>query len=186
VSAERAKVSGLSGRYALALFDLAQDRDLLDQVAGDLAKLRTLVAENEELRRALTSPRASREELTGVVGALAKDMGLDGLTGNFLGTLAANRRLAVLEDVIEDYNSLLAVHKGEMTADVTAAHQLDDSQMEALKAKLREGYGRDVHVNFTVDESLLGGLVVQVGSRQIDSSLKTKLNRLELAMKGAG
>lgn len=187
MSATKAIVSGLSGRYALALFDLAREAKLLDKIAGDLVLVRGLLDDpSSDLRRAFASPRVGRADLGRAVDLIAKEAGLDRLSTNFLGVLAENRRLAALGDIIRDFNALLAEHKGEISAEVRAAHPLTDAQLDALKQQLRAGVGRDVKVDLKIDESLLGGLVVKIGSRQIDSSLATKLNRLRIAMKGAG
>lgn len=186
MSATKTIVSGLSGRYALALFELAREAKSLDLIAADLAKVAALLDQSADLRRAFSSPRAKRDDLARAAAVIARETGLNTMSANFLGVLAANRRLPQLRQIIRDFNALLADHKGEVSADVRAAHPLTDAQMAALKQQLRAGVGRDVNVNFAVDEALLGGLVVQIGSRQIDSSLASKLNRLRIAMKGAG
>lgn len=187
VSATKAIVSGLSGRYARALFDLAREAKLIDKIASDLALMQGLLDDGEsDVRRAFASPRVARGDLGRAVELIAKHTGLDRLSANFLGVLAQNRRLAALAAIIRDFNALAADHKGEISADVRAAHPLSDAQMADLQKQLRAGVGRDVKVNLKIDEALLGGLVVKIGSRQIDSSIATKLNRLRIAMKGAG
>ena len=185
----RVEISGgiqasLSGRYALALFELARDEKQLDQVSASLAALKQAVAENAELRALTTSPLVKREEAGRAVAALAPVMGLDRLTANFLGVLARNGRLFQLSAVIRAFTTLVAAYKGETTAEVTSAHPLDADQVEELKTKLRARFGRDVGVDLKVDPAILGGLIVRAGSTQIDGSIRTKLNTLATAMKG--
>ncbi|MEM9879145.1 MAG: F0F1 ATP synthase subunit delta [Pseudomonadota bacterium] len=182
---DRTLVPGLAGRYATALFELARDASAIDVVAGELSALKAEIAEGGDLALLVQSPRIGKAEKLAAVKAIAQSANLSALTANFLGTLAQNGRLAVLAQTADAFQTLLAHHRGEISADVRAAHALTDRQQDALKAKLRAVVGRDVAVNVTVDETLLGGLVVKVGSKMIDSSLKTKLDRLEVAMKGA-
>jgi F-type H+-transporting ATPase subunit delta len=177
-------VTGLSGRYATALFDLAVDAKALDSVNGDLAKLGAALAESADLKALTTSPRIKREDAAKAVQAVAHTLGLSALTSNFLGVLAQNRRLGTLGGVIGDFQKLLAAHRAEQAAEVTSAHALNAEQITALKAKLKAGLGTDVTLITKVDPSILGGLIVKVGSKLIDSSLKTKLDGLSLAMKG--
>ncbi|WP_374763229.1 F0F1 ATP synthase subunit delta [Yunchengibacter salinarum] len=177
-------VTGIAGRYALALFDLAKEAKALDATAKDLDALAAMQAESAEFSLFIASPRLSRDEQVRGVGALAEKAGFGELTRKFLGVLATNRRLSHLGSVIGAYRRLLAHHNGEVTADVTSARALDDGQMESLKKTLKSAVGRDVAVAPHVDESLLGGLVVKIGSRMVDSSLKTKLDNLKVAMKG--
>jgi F-type H+-transporting ATPase subunit delta len=126
----------------------------------------------------------SRKSAGAGIAAVAAKLGLDGLTTNFLGVLAANRRLAALPAIIRDFNNLAAARRGEISARVTAAHPLSAAQQKALGAKLKAGLGRDVALDITVDPAILGGLIVRVGSRMIDSSLKTRLDSLGQALKG--
>jgi len=176
--------ASLSGRYASALFGLARDEKVIDAVAASLQTLKRALAESDDLRRLTTSPLVSRDQATKAVAATAVSLGLDPLTAKFLGVLAQNRRLAQLGAVIRAYGQLTAAHRGETTAEVVSAHPLSDDQVEALKAKLKTQLARDVAVDLTVDPSILGGLIVKVGSRQIDSSIRSKLNTLAIAMKG--
>ncbi len=178
-----ADVSGLSGRYATALFALAKDAGSLDVVAASLATLDAAIARSTDARRLLTSPVVSRTAAGQAVKALAAALGLDDLTTRFLGVLAANRRLANLNAATRGYRALLARHKGETTAEVTAAHPLSEAHRGLLADKLKTKLKRDVALDVKVDPALLGGLVVKVGSRQIDSSLKTKLDSLARALK---
>ena len=177
-------VAGLSGRYATALFDLAHEAKSLDTVGASLATLKAALAESADFRTLTTSPLIDRTAAAKGIAGLAGALGIDGLTTNFLGVLARNRRLAALPAIIRDFNKLTAAQRGEITAEVTSAHPLDPEQQAALKAKLRAGLGADAALDLRVDPEILGGLVVRVGSRMIDSSLRTKLNTLALAMKG--
>ncbi|MFZ5608161.1 MAG: F0F1 ATP synthase subunit delta [Pseudomonadota bacterium] len=186
MSAQAASVSGLAGRYATALFDLARENDALDPLAADLDALHQMLEASADLRRLIASPQVSRADQAGAIAALATSAAMHPLGQKFLGVLAHNRRLAALPAIIAAFRHLLAAHKGEITATVTAAQPLDAGQIEALKAKLKATLKAEVAVAVKVDEALLGGLVVKIGSRQIDSSIRSKLNRLKVAMKGAG
>jgi len=174
---------GLSGRYATALFDLAVEARTLDAVAASLASLKAALGESADLKTLVTSPMVSRSAAAAGIKGVAASLGVDPLTTNFLGVLAANRRLAALPAIIRDFNALAAARRGEITAQVTSAHVLTDPQREALAAKLKAGLGRDVALDITVDPAILGGLIVRVGSRMIDSSLKTRLDSLGQVLK---
>lgn len=176
-------VTGLSGRYARALFDLAIEGKALAAVEASLATLTEALAESADLKALISSPQVGRAAAGAAIAAVAQALGIDGLTKNFLGVLAANRRLALLPAVIRDFAALNAARKGEVTATVTAAHKLTAAQHEALAAKLKAGIGCEVVLNVNIDPSILGGLVVRVGSRMIDSSLKTRLDMLGQALK---
>ena len=176
--------ASLSGRYATALFDLARDGKVIDAVSASLQTLKSALADSDVFRRLIASPLVSREEAMKAVAAAAAAMSLDPLTTNFLGVLAQNRRLGQLGAVIRAFGQLAARHRGETTAEVTSAHPLSATQVKALKAKLKTQLARDVAVDLTVDPSILGGLIVKIGSRQIDSSIRSKLNTLAIAMKG--
>ena len=175
---------GLSGRYATALFDLAIEAKSLDAVAASLATLKAALAESADLKTLTTSPMVTRGAAAAGVKGVAESLKLDSLTANFLGVLAANRRLSALPAIIRDFNALAAARRGEITAQVTAAHKLSAAQQKALAARLKAGLGRDVALDITVDPAILGGLVVRIGSRMIDSSLKTRLDALGQALKG--
>jgi len=177
-------VAGLSGRYATALFELAQGAKALDAVAASLATLRQALTESPDLATLTTSPVIDRTSAAQAMAAASNAMGLDALTTKFLGVLAANRRLAALPAIITDFNALTAAQRGEVSAQVTSAHPLSDEQVTALKAKLRAGLGADAALDLRVDPEILGGLIVRTGSRLIDSSLRTKLNTLASVMKG--
>lgn len=176
--------ASLSGRYAIALFELALDEKQLDTVSASLATLKAVLADSDELRRLTTSPMVSRSEAVGAVAALANALKLDPITGKFLGVLATNHRLSQLGATIRAFNQLAADHRGEITAEVASAHPLTEDQIAALKTRLKAELNRDIVLDLTVDPALLGGLVVKVGSRQIDGSIRTKLNTLANAMKG--
>jgi F-type H+-transporting ATPase subunit delta len=176
--------ASLAGRYALALFELARDEKKLESVGASLATLRQALAESDDFRTLASSPLIGRDEKAKAVAPAADAMKLDPLTKNFLGVLARNGRLGQLEAVIRAYNILAARHRGEITAEVTSAHPLDDDQVDAIKQNLRTRMGRDIAVELDVDPAILGGLVVKIGSRMIDGSIRTKLNTLATAMKG--
>lgn len=175
---------GLSGRYATALFDLAIDANALDAVSASLATLKEALAGSADLKTLTTSPMVDRKAAAAGVTGVAASLKLDKLTTSFLGVLAGNRRLASLSTIIRDFNALAAARRGEISARVTAAHPLTATQQKALAAKLKAGLGRDVALDITIDPAILGGLIVRVGSRMIDSSLKTRLGALGQALKG--
>lgn len=176
--------ASLSGRYALALFELARDGKQLDSVAASLTNLKVALAESADFRALTTSPVISREAALKAVGALASSLKLDGLTTNFLNVLATNRRLGQLGAAIRAFETLLSNHKGETLAQVTSAHAMTKTQVTALQKALKTRVGRDVAVDVSVDPAILGGLVVKIGSQMIDSSIRTRLNTLATAMKG--
>ena len=178
-------VSGLAGRYAGALFELAQDQDVLDAIATDLHSLRDLLEESADLARLIRSPVLSRDEQARALAAVGERAGFAPLTRQFLGLLAHKRRLFALPDVIEAYDAMLAEHRGEVGAEVVSAVPLSEEQLESVKQQLTAAVGQTVQLSTAVDPSLLGGLVVRVGSRMIDASIRTKLHQLELALKGA-
>ena len=179
-------VTGLSGRYARALYELADDQKELDAVAADLRTLAAALDDSDDLRRLVQSPILSRDEQGRAMAAILEAMQAGELTRRTIGLLAQQRRLFALDDIIADYLKLLAAHRGETTAQVTSARELTAEELDRLRATLKQIVGRDVAVETRVDAELLGGLVVHVGSRMLDSSIRTKLQRLELAMKGAG
>ena len=176
--------AGLPGRYAAALFDLAETGKALDATAADLATLKAALAESADFRALTTSPAIGRAEAGKAVAALAAKLGLSSLTTRFLGVLAQNGRLGALPRIITQFNVMLNAHRGTATAEVVSAHKLTAAQTKALEAKLKARTGQAVAVDATVDPSLLGGLIVRIGSQQIDSSIKTRLERLGQHMKG--
>lgn len=186
MSAGHSIVSGVAGRYASALFDLAQEAGALDAVSDDLVDLKQLIDEGGDLTTLVKSPLYSRSEQMDAMQAVLERAGANALTVKFVGVAAENRRLFVLPDMIDAYASLLAEHRGEVTAEVASAFSLSDGQQNTLRETLEERLERKVILDLSVDSTILGGLVVRVGSRMIDSSLRTKLDNLQLAMKGVG
>lgn len=176
--------ASLSGRYALALFELARDNNQLDSVAQSLTALKAALGESADLRALTTSPVIGRDVAAKAIDAVAGKIGLDALTRKFLGVLAQGRRLSQLSAAIRAFETLLSNHKGESRAEVVSAHPLAKTQVTALEKALRTRVGRDVAVDLKVDPSILGGLVVKIGSQMIDSSIRTRLNTLAQAMKG--
>ena len=185
MAAATAKASGLAGRYATALFELAREQNALDRLADDLQSLRSLYAESADFRRLVRSPLLSRDQQGKVIAIIAERAGAADLTRRFLGLLARQGRLFALPDVIEAFAALLAAHRGEVSAELISAVALSDEQLGKVKERLSETVGKSVLLSTSIDPALLGGIVVRVGSRMIDASLRTKLHRLELAMKGA-
>ena len=179
-------ISGMAGRYATALFELAQEADQLDQVETDLNSFQTMLDKSDDLMRLVRSPVFSANEQLKAVDAVFEKAGIGGLTANFFKLVTQNRRLFAARDMLRAFRALLAKHRGEVTADVTSAVALSDEQMNSLKKTLKASIGQDVHLNTHIDPTLLGGLIVKVGSRMIDSSLRTKLNSLKVAMKEVG
>lgn len=176
----------IADRYSAALFALGEQHSVLDAVAADLKTLKAMMAESPDLRRLLRSPVISRKDQQKAVAALAAKAGFDGLTRKFLGLVAQHRRLFALDGVIEAYLNRLAAKRGEVTAQVASAVALTKTQVDAIGAALKTVVGSNVTLDLTVDPALLGGLVVKVGSRMVDGSLRTKLQHLQLAMKGVG
>ncbi|WP_339634201.1 F0F1 ATP synthase subunit delta [uncultured Sneathiella sp.] len=186
MSAENITVSGIAGRYATALFDLAASAKQLDDVAADLATIKSMMDENADLARLVKSPVISRDDQARAMGAVLEKMGVSDLVRRFIGTVAKNRRLFALSDMIAVYSQLLAAERGEVVASVSSAKKLTKSQLDAVSAALKSAIGSDVSLESNVDESLIGGLVIKVGSRMVDSSIRTKLQNLKFAMKGVG
>jgi F-type H+-transporting ATPase subunit delta len=186
VSAEATGVAGLAQRYATALFELARDSGALDRVAADLARLHDMTAASADLRRLIRSPVISRAAQGRAIEAVLEKAELDPLVRRFIGVVTANRRLFALEAVIAAFRAELARHRGEITAIVSTPQPLSDAQTAALDAALRRAVGSKVSIETRLEPELLGGLVVRVGSRMFDSSLRSKLQRLQLVMKGAG
>jgi F-type H+-transporting ATPase subunit delta len=179
-------VAGLAERYAAALYELADEGKALDRVAQDLRSLDQLIAQSADLVRLIRSPVLGRLEQGRAMAAVLERMGADALTRKFVGLVAQNRRLFAVPAMIRAFLATLASRRGEIAAEVTSAAPLSKPQAEAVVAALRQAMGAKVSVETKVDPSLLGGLVVRVGSRMVDSSLRTRLQKLELAMKGLG
>jgi F-type H+-transporting ATPase subunit delta len=184
LASEGTGVAGLAERYATALFEMADERRSLDAVAGDLRELRTMLASSGEFMRLIRSPVLSREAQGKAVEALAARAGLTSLTRDFLGVVAKNRRLFAVPEMTDGYLKKLADRRGEITADVTVARPLDAVRTAALTEQLRRAVGARVAVYIHVDPRLLGGMIVKVGSRMVDASLASRLQRLRLAMRG--
>jgi F-type H+-transporting ATPase subunit delta len=178
--------SGISGRYATALFELAREAGEIDALEKDLDALSAALDESEDLRNLIVSPIYTREDQARAMAAVAEKMGLGALTANTIGLMASKRRLFALPHTIGAVKALIAADRGEVTAEVTAAKELTDDQTKALSDALREAVGKDVIIKATVDESLIGGLVVKLGSRMIDTSIRAKLNSMQHAMKEVG
>jgi F-type H+-transporting ATPase subunit delta len=176
--------ASLAGRYASALFDLARDQRQIESVGKSLEILSQALLDSKDFSELVTSPLVSRGEAGEAFAALAPKLGLDPVTTNFLGVLARNGRKKELLAVIRAFRRLAAEHRGEATAQVVTARPLSDEQFASLRQQLRARAGREVNIDASVDPSLLGGIVVKLGSQQIDASIRTKLNRLAQAMKG--
>jgi F-type H+-transporting ATPase subunit delta len=176
--------ASLAGRYASALFDLARDQRQIESVARSLEALNQALVDSRDFNELVTSPLVSREEAGKALAALAPDLGLDPITTKFVGVLARNGRKNQLRAVIRAFRRLAAEHRGETTADVITARPLNDDQLAQLRQQLRTRAGREVNVDAQVDPAILGGIIVKLGSQQIDASIRTKLNRLAQAMKG--
>ena len=176
--------ASLAGRYAAALYDLAGEQGVVTAVESDLDTLAAAVRESADLAALLKNPEVSRDAAGKAVDAVAAHLELSSLTRNFLGVLSANRRLASLPDVVRAFSAIAAAARGEVTAEVTSAHPLDEAQLAQLADKLKAREGRAVTLKAHVDPAILGGLVVKIGSRMIDSSIRTRLNSLAQAMKG--
>jgi F-type H+-transporting ATPase subunit delta len=183
LASETTGVSGLAARYAAALFDLADERRILDEVASDLRQLRAMVEESSDLLRLIRSPILSRDQQSKGIEALAEAAGLSPLVRDFLAVVARNRRLFAAPAMIEAFLAKLAARRGEVTAEVFSAQPLSEAQLAALNEQLRRSIGSRVSVDVRVDPGLIGGLVVKLGSRMVDGSIKSKLQRLQLAMK---
>jgi F-type H+-transporting ATPase subunit delta len=185
VAGEDGIVSGMAGRYATALFELARESNVIDRVQSDLKFFDALIADNSDLKRLVRSPVFAADEQAKALGAVLEKAGISGIAANFLRVVTSNRRLFAVRDMIRGFNKLVAAHKGEVTAQVTVAEQLNDTRMNDIRAALREVTGKDVQVDVTVDPSIIGGLKVKLGSRMVDASLRTKLNSIKIAMKEA-
>ncbi len=183
--AAKGGVNEIAERYAKALFDLADEQKALDTVAGDLRSVMQLTDESEDLRRLVRSPVISRDEQRQAMDAVLEKIGASDLTRKFVSYVAANRRLFALTPMISAYLATLASRRGEITAEVTSARPLTDAQIASVEEALRGAVGGKVAVEHKVDPALIGGLIVKVGSRMVDSSLASQLQKLKLAMKGA-
>jgi F-type H+-transporting ATPase subunit delta len=185
VAGEGGIVSGMAGRYATALFELALESKAVDQVQSDLNAFDALVAASPDLTRLVRSPVFTAEEQEKALIAVLDKAGIKGTAANFLRVVASNRRLFAVREMIRGFNALVAQHKGEVTAQVTVAEALNDVRMGEIRDALKQVTGKDVQVDVEVDPSIIGGLKVKLGSRMVDASLRTKLNSIKIAMKEA-
>ena len=186
MAAEDPSVSGVSGRYATALFELARDEKSVDAVLADLTKFEAMLNGSADLKRLVRSPIFGADVQGKAIATILDDAKITGISAKFLKLLTANRRLFAVSDVIRAFRALVAKFKGEATADVTVAEPLSDKNLDALKTALKSVTGKDVALNVKIDPAIIGGLVVKLGSRMVDSSLRTKLNSIKHAMKEAG
>jgi F-type H+-transporting ATPase subunit delta len=184
VATEEPIVAGVAGRYAAALFDLAVEQNNVSEVEQDLVKFQQLYDMSADLQRLVRSPVISSEDQVRALTSVLDKAGVGGLAKNFFNLVARNRRLFSAPQMVRAYQALAAKSRGEVTAQVSSAHPLTDDQAQALKAALKETVGKDVTLAAKVDPSLIGGLIVKLGSRMVDSSLKTKLSNLSLSLKG--
>jgi F-type H+-transporting ATPase subunit delta len=179
-------MASMAGRYAVALFELAKEGGQLEGVERDLAALSRMLAASGDLRRLVLSPVITTHDQEKALSAVLAKAGIGGLADNFVKLIVRNRRLFALKDMLEAFRALIARERGEVSADVASAHPLTPEQAQALADTLRISLGKNVRIDMRVDPSLLGGLIVKVGSRMIDNSLKTKLNNLKVVMRGIG
>ena len=179
-------VSGVAGRYASSLFELALDSDALAEVSAALDAFQSLIDGSEDLQRLIKSPVFGADDQLKAITAILEKAGISGLAANFIKVTASNRRLFAVPGMIRAFREIYARHRGEVSAEVTSAHALTAAQETELKAALKGVTGKDVAINVAVDPTLLGGLIVKLGSRQIDTSLRTKLSTLKLSLKEVG
>jgi F-type H+-transporting ATPase subunit delta len=175
----------MAGRYATALFELALESNAIDSVTADLAKFEAMITESPDLARLVRSPVFTADEQSRAVSVLLDKAGIAGLANKFLRLVAENRRLFAINDIVRGYKAMVAKHKGEVTAQVTVAEKLSDARLAEIKSSLKSVTGKDVQVDVQIDPTIIGGLIVKLGSRMIDSSLRTKLNAIKFAMKEA-
>ncbi len=187
MAGEDSTVSGVAGRYARALFELALDAKSVDAVKADIEKFAAMMAESADLNRLVRSPVFGAEERSRALAAVLAKAEIGGLASNFLMFVTANRRLFSIGEMIRDFRKLVARWKGEVTAEVTAAEKLSDAHLEAIKSALKSITGeKSVDLHVKIDPAIIGGLTVKLGSRMVDTSLRTKLNAIKHAMKEAG
>jgi F-type H+-transporting ATPase subunit delta len=178
-------VSGVAGRYATALFDLAREADEIDAVNTNLERFDALVAESADLERLVRSPVFTADEQLHAVSTVLDRAGIDGVAARFVKLVTTNRRLFFVRDMVRAYRNLVAQHRGQATAEVTVAEEIKDDHVAALRNALKAVSGKEVDLKIKVDPAIIGGLVVKLGSRMVDSSLRTKLNSIKHAMKEA-
>jgi len=186
VAGEDPIISGMAGRYGGALFELALENKVVDAVKTDLDQFDAMIAGSPDLTRLVRSPVFGVDEQLKALSAILAKAGISGLAANFLRVITTNRRLFAVRGMIRSYRALAARHKGEVSAQVTVAEKLSDQNIDALKGALKNVTGgKDVDLDVKIDPAIIGGLIVKVGSRMIDSSLRTKLNAIKFAMKEA-
>jgi F-type H+-transporting ATPase subunit delta len=185
VAGEEPIVSGMAGRYATALFDLARETNAIDAVKADLERFDALVVQNPDLTRLVRSPVFSAAEQLRALAAVLDRAGIGGLAEKFLKLVTTNRRLFAVRDMVKAFRQFVADYKGEATAEVTVAERLKDDHVAALRSALKAVSGKDVDLAIKIDPAIIGGLVVKLGSRMVDTSLRTKLNAIRHAMKEA-
>jgi F-type H+-transporting ATPase subunit delta len=185
MASEQPIVAGVAGRYATALFELALEDKVFDKVRTDLDRFEALVAGSDDLKRLVRSPVFTADEQVKALQPILQKTGIDGVAGNFIKLVASNRRLFALPQIIRAFRALVARHKGEVSANVTVAEQLSDAHLKSLKDALNALTGKEVDLQVDVDPAIIGGLVVKLGSRMVDTSLRTKLNSIKTAMKEA-
>lgn len=183
VAGEDPITSGMAGRYATALFELALETKAIDAVKADLDRFDALVAESADLKRLVRSPVFSADEQTKALSAVLDRAGIGGLAAKFLKLVTKNRRLFAVRDMVKAFKALVAQHKGEVTAEVTVAERIGDKHIEAIKDALRAVTKQNVEIDVKVDPAIIGGLIVKLGSRMVDTSLRSKLNAIRHAMK---
>jgi F-type H+-transporting ATPase subunit delta len=186
VAGDTSMLSGVAGRYATALFELAREERAIDAVKADLDRFLALVDAAPDLGRLVRSPVFTADEQIRALSAVLQAVGITGLAANFLLLVARNRRLFAVRDMVRAYRALVARHKGEVAAEVITAVPLREDQLAALKEALKSVTKQEVQIDLKVDPAIIGGLIVKVGSRMVDSSLRTKLNAMKQAMKEAG
>lgn len=186
MAGEDSHVSGMAGRYATALFELAAENKAIDSVLADLDRFDALIGESPDLARLVRSPVFAADKQTRALSAVLDRVGLAGIAANFLKVVASNRRLFAVQDMIRGYRARVAKHRGEVTAQVTVAEALGEAHLTGIKDALKSVTGKDVKIDVRVEPSIIGGLIVKLGSRMVDASLKTKLNSIRHAMKEVG
>ena len=184
---EPASIStGIAKRYATAVFDLAKEGKALKKIEADVDALDTALADSAELRGLIVSPVYTREEMEQSIGAVAAKMGLTDITANTLRLMAQNRRLFALPQLLAGLRNMIADENGEVTAEVTSAKAMTKTQTDKLAKTLKEKFGKTVKIKATVDDAIIGGLIVKVGSKMVDTSIRSKLNALQNTMKEVG
>ncbi|MDQ2079224.1 F0F1 ATP synthase subunit delta [Xanthobacteraceae bacterium Astr-EGSB] len=186
MAGEDLRISGMAGRYATALFELAVEANAIDSVSTDLGRLDGLIVGNPDLTRLVRSPVFSSEDQLRALSAVLDKIAITGLAARFLKLVTSNRRLFAVRDMIRAYRALVARHRGEVSARVTVAEMPSDKRVAEIKDALKTVTGKDVALDISVEPSIIGGLIVQLGSRMVDASLRTKLNAIKHAMKEVG